>query len=152
MVLSCKVGVGILIINDRGKILIRERNDPKDPDNLGRKELLGGYIKPGETPAQAITRILIEEAGDDLKVEIIAPFTTLSSEPVSDPSIWSIGIPHVCKLISGKPKINPDYNRVTNFWWISLEQALDDPNLTPGTRTQLEDFLEWLSIVIDTIE
>lgn len=58
-----QVAAGILL-NDSGQVLISERlcDGPFD----GLWEFPGGKIKPGETPAQALTRELAEEIGVEI--------------------------------------------------------------------------------------
>ncbi len=58
----------VALLDDRGWLLLQERDEfaPVDPD---RWSLVGGAVEPGETPAAAARRELVEETGvvcDDL--------------------------------------------------------------------------------------
>jgi 8-oxo-dGTP diphosphatase len=50
------------LLDSRGWLLLQERDEhaPVDPDRWG---LVGGGVEPGETPAAAATRELMEETG-----------------------------------------------------------------------------------------
>ncbi len=50
-------GVGALIRDDRGRILVQLRAED------GEWSLPGGALEPGETPAQAVRREVLEETG-----------------------------------------------------------------------------------------
>ena len=51
----------VLPYND--KYLLETLNNPKWPDNVGKRRFIGGGIDEGETPEQAATRELMEELG-----------------------------------------------------------------------------------------
>jgi 8-oxo-dGTP diphosphatase len=60
------VKCGLLLIDDRGRILLQLRDDKSDIPFPNRWGTFGGAIEPGETPEQAIVRELEEELGYEL--------------------------------------------------------------------------------------
>jgi 8-oxo-dGTP diphosphatase len=68
--------VAVLILHDRGNILLQKRGVSAErfPNTWG---LFGGGIKPGETPEQAIRREALEETGlglNDVAVSWSEPY------------------------------------------------------------------------------
>jgi putative (di)nucleoside polyphosphate hydrolase len=59
-------GVGIVLVNDRGKVFVGERADAR-----GAWQMPQGGIDKGETPRRAAFREMLEETGTD-KAEIVA--------------------------------------------------------------------------------
>lgn len=57
--------VGAAVLRD-GRVLAARRAAP--PEAAGRWELPGGKVEPGETPADALVRELVEELGVDVEV------------------------------------------------------------------------------------
>lgn len=57
--------VGAAVLRD-GRVLAARRTAP--PEAAGRWELPGGKVEPGETPADALVRELVEELGVDVEV------------------------------------------------------------------------------------
>jgi len=61
------------VVDSRGWLLLQER-DERAPVNPEKWSLVGGGVEPGETPAEAARRELLEETGlarDDLAQQIV---------------------------------------------------------------------------------
>lgn len=56
-------GVGIILVDDRGRFLVNLRVDEPEVALPGRWAILAGAIEPGETPEQAALREIEEEIG-----------------------------------------------------------------------------------------
>ena len=56
-----------VVLPYKGKYLLETLNNPKWPDNLGKRRFIGGGIEQGGTPAQAATREMFEELGVKIK-------------------------------------------------------------------------------------
>lgn len=58
-----------VIFNDRGEVLLTQRNAPNRPAVHGYWEVPGGKVEPGESPARAAERELFEETGLEVVVD-----------------------------------------------------------------------------------
>ena len=56
-------GVGIILVDQRGRFLLNRRSDDPDERLRGRWVILAGGIEPGETPERAALREIREETG-----------------------------------------------------------------------------------------
>jgi len=56
-------GVGIILVDQRGRFLLNRRSDDPDERLRGRWVILAGGIEPGETPEGAALREIREETG-----------------------------------------------------------------------------------------
>jgi 8-oxo-dGTP pyrophosphatase MutT (NUDIX family) len=56
-------GVGIILVDQRGRFLLNRRSDDPDERLRGRWVILAGGIEPGETPERAALREVREETG-----------------------------------------------------------------------------------------
>lgn len=56
-------GVGIILVDARGRFLLNRRDTEPDRRLPGRWSILSGGIQPGETPEQAALREIREETG-----------------------------------------------------------------------------------------
>lgn len=56
-----------VVLPYNGKYLLETLNNPKWPENLGKRRFIGGGIEAGETPAQAAAREMFEELGVKIK-------------------------------------------------------------------------------------
>ncbi len=133
-----RVGVGALIIKD-GNILLGLRG-PKARDQHYKWELLGGLVEFGESLEEAVKREVREEAGLE-----VSPGKIIGSNVRQSPDgkeHW-VGITFQCDWKSGEPH-RTEYDRVLEFKWHPLEDALAQEDLTPMTRFQLEQYRDWL--------
>jgi 8-oxo-dGTP pyrophosphatase MutT (NUDIX family) len=103
-----------VVLPYNGQYLLETLNNPKWPDNLGKRRFIGGGVDAGETNEQAAARELFEELG--VKVKPTA-FRYLGADPNK---------PHEHYLELPKHKIAPgDYNAsVGSDPVISLSQGL----------------------------
>lgn len=122
-----------LIIQD-GKLLITLRNDPHRPETHKKWEVPGGTVDIGETIDSTVIKEAKEEVG--LKIKIIKQLQKISVKDHKFPSFsYQVYlIPVVCKIISGKLKLNG--NEVLDVKWI-------DPN-THRKFNFLKGDNEWL--------
>lgn len=133
-----RVGTGAIIVNKDNKILLGLRG-PKARDQHNKWELLGGLVKIGETPEEAIKREVQEEAGVEIDpVDIVGTNVRDSSDGLEQ---W-VGLTFWARYISGEPH-RTDFDRVIDHKWQTLDQALK-LDLTPMTRYQLGQYEEWL--------
>lgn len=98
------VPFGILIKN--GKILITLRNDPHRPYAHRKWEMPGGTVDFGENIESTVIKEVREEVG--YKVKIIKQLQGIEVKEHKFPnfSYQVYLIPYVCKIISGKLKLN----------------------------------------------
>lgn len=103
-----------VVLPYKGQYLLETLNNPKWPQNLGKRRFIGGGVEAGETPAQAAARELFEELG--VKVKPTA-FSALGADPAK---------PHEYYLQLAKHKLKPgDFNAtVGSDPVITLSQGL----------------------------
>jgi len=131
-----KVGVGVIVVDDRGRVLLEKRSDN------GMWGLPGGGIEPGESVYETAVREVKEEAGLDIE---ITGLVGVYSEPwagriVTYPDNGDVrhlvDIVLIAEMISGKMSISGE----------SLDLRFFNPDsfpteLVPPAKKPLRDFV-----------
>lgn len=112
-----------------GKILLSIR--AIDPYK-GELDLIGGFIKPGETAEEAVIRETKEETG--LDVEVVKLFKTYS-DTYGEKDKFVLGIDFIVKIVGGTEKAADD---VAELKWIDIK---DLPSLEIKSFTNVKTAL-----------
>lgn len=112
------VGVGALIFNDEGKLLLTLRGE-KAKNERGKWEIPGGAVDFGETFAQAIAR----EVKEELDIEInVGEMLHLVDHLIPEEKQHWVSPTYICQITSGTPRIlEPE--KCAQIGWFSLEEA-----------------------------
>jgi len=116
------VGVGALIFNDEGHLLLSLRGK-KTKNERGKWEIPGGIVEFGETIEQALRREIREEL--DVEVEV-TEMLQLCNHIIPDEKQHWVSPTYICKIIKGEPKVlEPE--KCDRIGWFSLEDAEELP-------------------------
>jgi 8-oxo-dGTP pyrophosphatase MutT (NUDIX family) len=120
------VGV-IAIVLDEGRVLLTLRRD------TGRWALIGGIVEPGEQPARAAVREVLEETG--VKADIDRLVTVLGEGPREYPNgdrVQFLTLQFVLRRVSGDVHVADDEN--LEVGWFALD---DRPALSEADEVRL---------------
>ena len=121
-------GVCALVFNDQGQILLNRRSD------TSRWAVLGGALDPGEEPAAAVVREVLEETGVQVIPERITGvyITPVITYPNGHKVQYAITA-FACRPVAGRPRVNDDESLEVRYF------ALDDlPDLHPAHRQRID--------------
>lgn len=126
-------GVAAIVINDRNEILLQLRSDTK---TWG---LPGGAMDPGEEPAAAVVREVLEETNVHVVPErivgVYAGPEFIFAYPNGD-KVAVVSITFACKPVGGEARVNDDECLEVKF--IPLNAL---PPLNPRDRERIEQTL-----------
>ena len=112
------VGVGAVIFNNKGEVLITKRGK-KAKNEKGKWEIPGGGVEFGETLKEALMREMKEEL--DIEIEIIELLGVYDHIIRDEKQHW-VSPTFICKIAKGIPKIlEPE--KCEAIGWFSLDQA-----------------------------
>jgi len=132
------VGVGGLILNKKGKILLTKRIEPIFPQWNGKWGIPGGHVEFGESPEETLHRELKEELGVEVRVFQDTPFIASRRLILPKVSYHGIFLCYLCRIIKGKlKKKSPEHS---DLKWFKSEK-IDFKNCIPLT----EDFIKQFS-------
>ena len=127
-------GVTAVVLNEEGEVLLhRSAND-------GRWYLVGGAIDPGEQPADAAAREVLEEAGVEVEpARLVAVYT---EEPVTYPNgdvVMYVAMAFLCRPVrrGARPYVADDESLDVRYF---RPDALPE-GLVPLHRRQVEQAL-----------
>ncbi|KRV48706.1 NUDIX hydrolase [Wenjunlia vitaminophila] len=107
-------GVTALVFDDRGRLLLNRRSD------TGNWAVLGGIVEPGEQPADAAAREVLEETGVRVAVERLV--AVLTSEEVNYPNgdlAQFLSVVFRCRAVSGEARVADDES--LEVGWFALD-------------------------------
>jgi 8-oxo-dGTP pyrophosphatase MutT (NUDIX family) len=121
-------GVCGLVFNDAGEILLHRRSD------FGIWAVIGGVLEPGEEPADAVVREVLEETGVVCEPQRVTGvyITPTITYPNGDRCQYVITT-FRCRYISGQPCVNDDESLDVRFFPVD---AL--PEMRPDLRVRVE--------------
>jgi 8-oxo-dGTP diphosphatase len=108
---SPKVGIGIIIPNNQGKILIEKRIGSHAP----KYSIPGGHLEPGETFEQAAIREAKEENDLTLKSPAVIAVTN-NLETFRSEGLHYISVIVLASTFEGEPKIMEPKKCADLFW------------------------------------
>lgn len=112
------VGVGALIFNDEGHLLLTLRGK-KAKNERGKWEIPGGAVEFGETIENALKREIKEEL--DIEIEVLEMLQLCDHIIPYENEHW-VSPTYICKITKGEPKIlEPE--KCDEIGWFSLEDA-----------------------------
>ena len=121
-------GVVMVVFDARGRILLNQRADN------GKWALISGIPDPGEQPAEAAVREIMEETGVSAVVErVLSVFT---NEPVVYPNgdrAQYVDIVLRCRAVGGQARVNDDES--LDVRWFAPDEL---PPLGPIARGRIE--------------
>lgn len=127
------VGVGALIVNDRGEFFLAKRG--RDARNeSGKWEFPGGGVEFGETIEETIIREMKEEY--DIDIEIIE-LLGVNNHIIPDEKQHWVAPSFICKIIQGTPRIREPH-KCEAIGWFSLED-ISCMDISLVTRSNLRD-------------
>ena len=132
------VGVGALIFNDQGKILLAQRG-PKARNEQGKWEIPGGKVEYGEKLEEAIVREVLEETGVVVRVKKLLK---ISDHILSAEKQHWVSPTYICEIVSGTPSIQ-EPEKSTQLGWFTLAEA-KKLDLAEVTKQDIQ-FLETVS-------
>ena len=122
-------GVSAVVVDDDGRILLGRRADN------GRWAVISGILEPGEQPAVAIAREVLEETGVTVEVEGLAAVDTDPDAivyPNGDRAQY-LDLTFACRALDGEAHVADDES--TDVGWFRLD-ALPEP-LAETSRTRI---------------
>lgn len=126
------VGVGALIFNDEGKVLLALRGK-KAKNERGKWEIPGGAIEFGETLEEGIKREVMEEVG--VEIEVVELFEVNDHILPHENQHW-VAPSYICKIISGEVR-NLEPEKCERLEWFSIDEAEKLP-LSAVTKQDIE--------------
>ncbi len=128
------VGVGALIQNERGEILLALRSQ-QAKNERGKWEIPGGAVEFGETLEQALQREIKEEIGIEIEVgELLHVCNHILPE---EQQHW-VSPTYICQIKSGTPTIM-EPQKCDALEWFTPEKALE-LSLSKVTIADIEVF------------
>jgi 8-oxo-dGTP diphosphatase len=132
------VGVGAIIVNERGELFLARRG-PKAKNERGLWEFPGGSVEFGERLADALRREINEEYGFEIQV---GPLLDVVDHILPDEGQHWVSPTYVCRPLSGEPCIM-EPEKCTEIGWFLPQQAPAD--LTMISKFNLKHYLELLA-------
>jgi 8-oxo-dGTP diphosphatase len=133
------VGVGAIIINERGELFLARRG-PLAKNERGLWEFPGGSVEFSERLADALRREIYEEYGLDIQVgELLDVVDHILPE---EGQHW-VSPTYLCRPLSGEPQIR-EPGKCIAIGWFPPDQVPAD--LTVITRENLKNYLCYLSL------
>lgn len=130
---SFPVGVGVLIINDGGQVLLAPRSGAVG--EVGQYGAVGGGMHVGESFEGALRRELAEECGSQVQIKDLRWLCTLNFRSASGQH-W-VGLGAVAQWAGGDPRwMEPD--KMGEWSWYDMDR-LPEP-LYPPTAWTLEAY------------
>lgn len=126
------VGVGAMIFNDRGELLLTKRGK-RAKNERGHWEVPGGSIEFGETMAEAIVREVKEELGIDVVVE--HQLLALDHLIPNENQHW-VTTPFIVRVTPGQVPTILEPHKCEALEWFALD-ALPEP-LSIATRLNVK--------------
>lgn len=125
-------------VNYNGKILIlRESGQYQDGTNVGRYDVPGGRVQPGESFDQGLIREIKEETG--LDVQIGRPFAVVEWRPVVRDEQWQIVATFFeCKADTDQVVLSEDHD---NFVWMDPKDFANYP-IIANMKGAFEDYVK----------
>ena len=111
------VGVGALIFNERGQILLMKRG-PKSRNLIGYWNVPGGVLEFGEDPLDAVKREVKEEI--DVEINITDELGASSFSLRADQQHW-VSFAYACKITKGSLKIM-EPEKIDDLQWFDLDK------------------------------
>lgn len=132
------VATKAFIKNKDGKILIvRESSKYQDGSNVGKFDIVGGRLKPGERFDDSLLREIKEETG--LNVKIGKPFFVNEWRPVVKGEQWQIVATFFeCRADSEKVILGDDHD---HFEWVDPKDY-QNYNLIDNLKVAFEAYLD----------
>ena len=131
------VGVGAMIFNDRGELLLTKRG-AKAKNERGCWECPGGSIEFGETMAAAIQREVKEELGVDIVLEY--QLRAIDHLIPDEGQHW-ITSPFVARIAKGQTPKVMEPHKCDGWDWFPLDN-IPEP-LSIATKMNLVDYHEY---------
>ena len=124
--------VSALIFNDNGEILLHQSSDD------GRWYLIGGAMEPGEQPADACAREVLEETGLIVVPErLVGVYSSPKVVYPNGDQVNYVGIAFRCRVVGGQLHIADDESLDVRYF------ALDNlPELRPDQRIRIDHALQ----------
>ncbi|HEY2004664.1 MAG TPA: NUDIX domain-containing protein [Candidatus Saccharimonadia bacterium] len=121
---SIRVGLGLVLLNSQGKILLHQRKSQNGRGEWGGPGGELGYLEDFE---YAIKREVAEECGKDVVIGDLRALCVINYRGKRD-AHW-VGIGYSAKLVSGEPRLlEPE--KQGGWQWFSLDE-LPSPLFTP---------------------
>lgn len=98
-------GVAAVVINADGEVLLQRRSDN------GQWGLPGGALDPGEEPADAVAREVLEETGVEVVPERLVGVYSGPDHHFFYPNgdeVVIVSMVFACRPVSGQPRVNDD--------------------------------------------
>jgi mutator protein MutT len=111
------VGVGAIIINDKGELFLAKRG-PKAKNERGTWEFPGGGIEFGETMADCIKREIFEEYG--IKIDLTGQLEAIDHLIPDEKQHW-VAITYLAKIVQGTPKIM-EVGKCDEIGWFEINR------------------------------
>jgi len=129
------VGIGLVIDENKNKVLLVKRYAPEIPEYDEKWELPGGKIKTGEAFEEGIEREVREETGISVKCGEIFPFT-FNKVIKRDSEVIQFNM--ICGKCEIQEKTKTSNKNENEFKWFSIENLSFD-KILPGSK----EFLIW---------
>lgn len=126
------VGVGALIFNDDGQLLLSKRGNLAKNER-GKWEIPGGGIEYGETLQAGLKREVKEELG--ISIEILELLDICDHILPDEGQHW-VSPTYICRITNGTPQIL-EPGKSDEIGWFTLEEAEKLP-LSQVTKKDIE--------------
>lgn len=109
------IGVSAVVLDDEGRLLLTRRRD------TGRWALVGGIVEPGEDPAPAAQREVVEETG--VEAELVRYVSLLADPPTRYPNgdqVQFLTSTYLFRATGGEARVADDEN--LEVAWFALDE------------------------------